>query len=113
MRKLLFALSALAALFMIAPSNGYAQFVYQSMVGLYADDSVLDVHTGTTPGFQSENVYIVLTNPYLNVGLGEGESGNRAGDPGQGLRLAPDRTGRAYPARSDPAGCGYDPGDEP
>ena len=75
MRKLLFALSALAALFMIAPSNGYAQFVYQSMVGLYQDDSVLDVHTGTTPGFQSENVYIVLTNPYLNVGLAEGESG--------------------------------------
>ena len=75
MRKLLFALSALAALFMIAPSNGYAQYVYQSMVGLYQDDSVLDVHTGTTPGFQSEDIYIVLTNPYLNVGLAPGESG--------------------------------------
>lgn len=65
MRKLIFVMSALAALSMLAPSAGFAQFDYQNMVGLYADATDLTDHTGTSAGGLM-SLYLVVTNPYLN-----------------------------------------------
>lgn len=74
MRKLLFTMSALAALLMIAPSDGYAQFVYQSMVGLYSDEADLTVVSADFVAGPA-TLYLVLSMPYFNADSGEGESG--------------------------------------
>ena len=74
MRKLFFALSALAALTLLAPSSGFAQATNQ--VGLYMSTSDLTTdHTDATP-FQVIIIYLVISYPYVyesdygNVGPG-------------------------------------------
>ena len=87
MRKLLFAMSALAALLMIAPSNGFAQdYVYQSMLGLYTNADDLTI-VSATQGSGILFMYLILTNPYLNADLGEGESGTVPVDNLKGFDL--------------------------
>lgn len=64
MKKLLFAVSALAALSLLAPSAGFAQTAYNQL-GIYTDqagipDSANTVATVNVPF----NAYLVLTNPW-------------------------------------------------
>ena len=64
MKKLLFAVSALAALSLLAPSAGFAQGAYNQL-GIYTDNTGLAssanyVATVNVPFF----AYLVLTNPY-------------------------------------------------
>lgn len=67
MKKLLFAVSALAALSLLAPSSGFAQHVYFNQVGLYMDANGMG-DTGTNDVGTPVNVFLVLTRP------AEGES---------------------------------------
>jgi hypothetical protein len=63
MKKLLFAVSALAALSLLAPSSGLAQ-PYYNQIGLYTDVEA------TMPGVETAGVgdmvtaYVIVTNPY-------------------------------------------------
>jgi hypothetical protein len=62
MKKLLFAVSALAALSLLAPSAGFAQHTYDNTVGIFADEAatLTEVNVGpNTPFF----AYVVLLRP--------------------------------------------------
>jgi hypothetical protein len=66
MKKLLFAVSALAALSLLAPSTGLAQA--QNVLGLYADEAATTNNIeGATP-FSQHNIYMVIENPYNTSG---------------------------------------------
>jgi hypothetical protein len=62
MKKLLFAVSALAALSLLAPSTGFAQHMYDNQIGLYMTDDGTGA-TGTSQIGTPVNVYMVLTRP--------------------------------------------------
>jgi hypothetical protein len=62
MKKLLFVVSALAALSLLAPSSGFAQHVYYNQLGLYMDASGFGA-TGTMDVGIPVNVFLVLTRP--------------------------------------------------
>ena len=64
MKKLLFAVSALAALSLLAPSSGFAQHVYFNQVGLYMDANGFGA-TGTNDVGTPVNVFLVLTKPAM------------------------------------------------
>lgn len=59
MKKLLFAVSALAALSLLAPSAGFAQ--YDNHMGIYTAE--MEVNQETT-NLVTNTVYFVITNPY-------------------------------------------------
>ena len=70
MKKLLFAVSALAALSLLAPSSGFAQHVYFNQVGLYTTADALPDPldpdapiTGTDDVGIPTTVFLVLTRP--------------------------------------------------
>jgi hypothetical protein len=64
MKKLLFAVSALAALSLLAPSTGFAQHMYDNTIGLYTTPNGLGVdNTGTNQIGAPVNVYMVLAKP--------------------------------------------------
>jgi hypothetical protein len=64
MKKLLFAVSALAALSLLAPSSGFAQHVYFNQVGLYTTSSGLGTNiTGTNDVGVPVSVFLVLSKP--------------------------------------------------
>lgn len=64
MKKLLFAVSALAALALLAPSTGFAQHVYYNQVGLYTTSDAMGTDiTGVADLGAPVNVYLVLTKP--------------------------------------------------
>ena len=62
MKKLLFAVSALAALSLLAPSTGFAQHVYANNIGLFMDEDGFEA-TGTSTIGAPVNVYLVLILP--------------------------------------------------
>ena len=62
MKKLLFAVSALAALSLLAPSAGFAQFTYSNQVGLYTTSDGLGLSETFAIGAPVD-VYLVLTMP--------------------------------------------------
>jgi hypothetical protein len=62
MKKLLFAVSALAALSLLAPSSGFAQHVYYNQIGLYMDANGFGA-TGTNDVNTPVDVFLVLTRP--------------------------------------------------
>ena len=61
MKKLFFAVSALAALSLLAPSAGFAEHVYSNQVGLYLDAG--GTGTGTMAVGVPVSVFLVLTKP--------------------------------------------------
>ena len=70
MKKLLFAVSALAALSLLAPSSGFAQHVYFNQIGLYTTNNALPDPldplvpiTGTDDVSVPTTVFLVLTKP--------------------------------------------------
>lgn len=65
MKKLLFAMSALAAISLLAPSAGFAQF--QNRVGIYADEIASAAHANPATNVPT-NVYMLLFNPVGNSG---------------------------------------------
>lgn len=68
MKKLLFAVCALAAISLLAPNAGFAQ-VWENRIGMYSAPDALDAgtHAYLTPAlFTPTNVYTVLTSPVLN-----------------------------------------------
>ena len=75
MKKLLFAVSALAALSLLAPSTGLAQF--NNHLGLYADEAATSVNLTEVAAFSTVPVYVVVTNPY-NTNLDQPVSGIKA-----------------------------------
>jgi hypothetical protein len=62
MKKLLFAVSALAALSLLAPSTGFAQHMYDNQIGLYTTPDGMGA-TGTDQVSTPVNLYLVLTRP--------------------------------------------------
>ena len=62
MKKLLFAVSALAALSLLAPSTGFAQHVYDNQVGLFLTPDGMGA-TGTSDIGAGVLVYMVLIRP--------------------------------------------------
>ena len=62
MKKLLFAVSALAALSLLAPSTGFAQHVYPNQIGIY-EFSDGTGNTGTFDVGTPVTVFLVLTKP--------------------------------------------------
>lgn len=62
MKKLLFAVSAIAALSLLAPSSSFAVFQYSNQVGLYTIDDGMGA-TGTSVMNSDVTVYLVLTQP--------------------------------------------------
>ncbi len=61
MKKLLFAVSALAALSLLAPSAGFAQ--YDNHMGIYTNTEDMAVNSTITMA-QTQTVYFVITQPY-------------------------------------------------
>ena len=62
MKKLLYAVSALAALSLLAPSTGLAEAT--NILGLFADEgATTNTITGATPS-STHNIYVVVINPY-------------------------------------------------
>ena len=61
MKKLLFAVSALAALSLLAPSTGLAQAT--NIMSIYADEAASANSVDSAP-FSTIDVYLVITNPY-------------------------------------------------
>jgi len=61
MKKLFFAVSALAALSLLAPSSGFAWD--PSHLGLYADEAATSWHIMDAAPYSSHTIYVVLTNP--------------------------------------------------
>lgn len=59
MKKLLFAVSALAALSLLAPSAGFAQ--YNNHMGIYTAEGGVNT---TSDNLVTNTVYFVITNPY-------------------------------------------------
>ena len=69
MKKLFFAVSAQAALSLLAPSTGFAQHTYDNTIGLYTDPAGLDPdNTGTDQIGAPVNVYMVLARPAAEDG---------------------------------------------
>ena len=68
MKKLLFAVSALAALSLLAPSTGFAQHVYDNQLGLYLTDDGFGA-TGSDDIGAEIAVYLVLTRPATPSGV--------------------------------------------
>jgi hypothetical protein len=62
MKKLLFAVTALAALSLLAPSTGFAQGAYNQL-GVYTDEHMADTTYPATP-YENVSVYVVLSMPY-------------------------------------------------
>jgi len=65
MKKLLFAVSALAALSLLAPSTGFAQHVYPNQVGLYEFSDGTGA-TGTFDVGSPVTIFLVLTKPEVD-----------------------------------------------
>lgn len=61
MKKLLFAVCALAAISVLAPDAGYAQ--WENRIGIYADDAAGSASIETTPLFTPFNIYFILSAP--------------------------------------------------
>ena len=61
MKKLLFAVCALAAISMLAPSDGFAQF--ENRIGLYTTDTATAAYLDTQAPFAPFNVYLLAINP--------------------------------------------------
>lgn len=68
MKKLLFAVSALAALSLLAPSTGFAQHVYDNQVGMFTTNDGMGA-TGTSAISLPVDVYLVLIRP-VNTATG-------------------------------------------
>lgn len=65
MKKLLFAVCALAAISLLAPNAGYAQ--WENHIGIYTTAGAADHCFATTP-LTPTNIYFVLSNPRLPDG---------------------------------------------
>jgi hypothetical protein len=65
MKKMLFAVSALAALSLLAPSTGLAQT--HNIMGIYADEAGTVNSINPQPAFTPVDLYVVLHNPYNEV----------------------------------------------
>ena len=65
MKKLLFAVTALAALSLLAPSTGFADGALNQL-GCYTDDAMTGTSVDAAPNSQND-VYVVLSNPYDHV----------------------------------------------
>jgi len=73
MKKMLFAVSALAALALLAPSAGFAQA--NNQLGLYTDQAATPASANTTqPAFAPFDVYLILTQPVNENFAGGGTS---------------------------------------
>ncbi len=64
MKKLLFAVCALAAISLLAPSAGFAD-AWQNRIGIYTSDTAAAANIATTPLFTPTNIYFVVSNPML------------------------------------------------
>ena len=62
MKKLLFAVSALAALSLLAPSTGLAQAT--NVLSLYADEAATMNNIDGMAPFSQADIYLVVTNPF-------------------------------------------------
>lgn len=86
MKKLLFAVSALAALSLLVPSTGMAQ--YSNQLGLYTDQAGTTTGTDGTAPFTNVTAYVVLFNPY-NTNLEQPITGVKGAEwaltPGAGV----------------------------
>jgi len=63
MKKLLFAVTALAALSLLAPSTGFADGSY-NQIGFYTDEAMTSVNAVADAPYATVPVYVVLTNPH-------------------------------------------------
>jgi len=70
MKKLLFAVCALAAISLLAPSAGFAQ-EWQNRIGIYTSDTATSANIATTPLFTPTNLYFVVSNPQFADGSGQ------------------------------------------
>ena len=61
MKKLLFAVCALVAISMLAPSAGFAQ--WENRIGIYTDANATDDHIASQATGVPFNIYFVLTSP--------------------------------------------------
>lgn len=68
MKKLLFAVCALAAISLLAPSAGFAQ-EFVNRIGIYTTNTAGAAFITPTPSIPF-NIYFILTNPILDDGLG-------------------------------------------
>ncbi len=68
MKKLLFAVTALAALSLLAPSTGFADGALNQL-GFYTDADMGGVNTSGTAPFEQVSVYVVLSNPHNGTEL--------------------------------------------
>ncbi|MBK7769340.1 MAG: hypothetical protein IPI48_02070 [bacterium] len=66
MKKLLFAVCALAAISMLAPSGGFAQF--ENRIGLYTTETASFAHLNTQAPFAPFNMYLLAINPLNSDG---------------------------------------------
>lgn len=66
MKKLLFAVCALAAISLLAPDAGYAQ--WENRIGIYTSATAADDHIGTTPVGVPTNIYFVVSSPRFGDG---------------------------------------------
>ena len=66
MKKLLFAVCALAAISLLAPDAGYAQ--WENRIGIYTTATAGDDHVGTTPVGVPMNIYFVASSPKFEDG---------------------------------------------
>jgi len=64
MKKLLIAVSALAALSLLAPSTGFAEAT--NILSLYADEAGTE-NTLTMSPYSQVDIYLVVTNPYNTI----------------------------------------------
>ena len=113
MKKLLFAVCALAAISLLAPSAGFAQ--WENRIGIYTAADANDgatrayVPMGGYTQFVAFNIYLVLTSPVLNgapVTVMDGFECTIAVNPGTGLL----NLGDTYPVNAvdiDGSSWGY------
>ena len=66
MKKLLFAVCALAAISLLAPNAGFAQ-EWKNRIGIYTTATATDDHFATNPVGQF-NIYFLLTSPQMDDG---------------------------------------------
>lgn len=69
MKKLLFAVYALAAISLLAPSAGFAQD-FVNRIGIYTTDTAGAAFINPAPLGTPFNIYFVVTNPKLDAGAG-------------------------------------------
>jgi hypothetical protein len=69
MKKLLFAVCALAAISLLAPSAGFAD-AWQNRIGIYTTDTATAANIAATPLFTPTNLYFVVSNPQFADGSG-------------------------------------------